>query len=66
MKEIPCGAIQMYRDLEEIVIPENVNYINYEAFMGCTGLKRIYMKSKYLKDNSFLPDDIREQVEIIY
>ncbi len=49
----------------ENVIPKNVEYIDGEAFLGCSGLKRIYLETPHIKDGGFLPDDIRECVEVI-
>ena len=57
-------AFQRCSSLEEIVIPENVEYIDDEAFLGCIALKRVYMKSAHIKDNHWLPDDLKDRVKI--
>jgi len=46
------------------VISENVEYIDGEAFLGCTGLRRVFMKSKYIKDDRWLPEELRNEVTV--
>ena len=62
---IPQGYASLYKDLEEITIPENVEYIDQEAFLGCSSLKRIILKTKHIPDGRFLPDDLKDRVEIV-
>ena len=38
---IPCGAIQMYRDLEEIVWPKALKVIERESFLECSSLREL-------------------------
>ena len=47
------------------MIPEKVDYIDDEAFLGCTGLRRVILKTPKIRDGGFLPDGIRERVEIV-
>lgn len=46
------------------MISENVEYIDDEAFHGCTGLRRVFMKSKHIKDERWLPEDLRNEVTV--
>ncbi|MBR7061835.1 MAG: leucine-rich repeat protein, partial [Clostridia bacterium] len=59
-------AFQRCSSLEEIEIPENVEYIDSEAFLGCTGLRRVYMRSKHIRDDRWLPDELKDRVTIEY
>ena len=62
---IDYAAVGGNSKLKELVIPENVDYIDSEAFLGCMGLRRIVLKTAKIQDGSFLPDEIREKVEIV-
>lgn len=59
-------AFQNCRNLKEIEIPENVEYIDDEAFLGCTGLERVIMRSKHIRDDRWLPDELKAVVRIEY
>ena len=66
LEEIWDHAFQRCRKLKEIEIPENVRYIDDEAFLGCSGLRKIILKTEQICDDRFLPKDIREKVKIVY
>ena len=51
--------------LQEIEIPENVEYIDDEAFLGCTSLRKVIMRSKHIKGDHWLPDELRGEVQIL-
>ena len=54
------------RSLKEIEIPENVEYIDDEAFLGCTGLRRGILRTKHIRDDHWLPDELKAKVRIEY
>ena len=43
-----------------------MDYIDDEAFLGCTGLKRVILKTKHIKSDRFLPDELRGKVEVVF
>ena len=66
LEQIWDHAFQGCVRLRELTIPENVNYIDDETFLGCRGLKRICLKTKHIQDGRFLPEELRDRVELIY
>ena len=65
LEQIWDHAFQRCSRLKEITIPENVEYIDQEAFLGCSRLKLIILKTKHIPDGCFLPDDLKDRVEIV-
>ena len=57
-------AFQRCRSLTEIEIPENVEYIDDEAFLGCTGLRRVILRSAHVGDDRWLPDELKGKVRV--
>lgn len=49
-KIITANAFSKCSSLEEITIPENIEYIGDEAFYGCTKLDMIYFNAKNVHD----------------
>ena len=59
-------AFQRCRSLREIEILENVTYIDDEAFLGCTALRKVIMRSGHIKGDGWLSEELKGKARIEY